>query len=147
MAKKLGFENSNGVLKRQIDVDDNTGTIKIYDDTDAEIMDIENHGSRHAYGGTDAIPNESLRFTQIAKVFGQESVVTVSAGETYIIPKGVYLVSLGANTSVEYSPDGGTTWRILIPAGHGGLVISDGVRVRLNNSGTESENSYLLPIE
>jgi len=54
---------------------------------------------------------------------------------------------LGANTKVEYSPDNGTTWRDLIPAGEGGVVISDGSNVRLNNTGASDEDSYLLPVQ
>ncbi|MGC9203181.1 MAG: hypothetical protein ACP5HX_11000 [Thermoproteota archaeon] len=48
---------------------------------------------------------------------------------------------------VEYTPDGGTTWRTAIPAGHGGLVITDGSIVRLVNGGTAAESSYLLPFQ
>ena len=51
------------------------------------------------------------------------------------------------STKVEYSPDGGTTWRLLIPAGEGGVVISDGSNVRLNNTGASDEDSYLLPVQ
>ena len=108
---------------------------------------VEAHASRHAHGGADAIADNALRFSQIDKVFGTESTVTVTAGSTSTISKGVFLVSLGANTKVEYSPDNGTTWRDLIPAGEGGVVISDGSNVRLNNTGTSDEDSYLLPVQ
>ena len=165
MVKKIRLPNSNGVLKRQIDVDDSTGTLKVYDENDNEVMDVENHGarhdiggvdeipglashgSRHGYGGADAIPNEALRFAQLDKVFGTESAVSVGAGATSTISKGVYYVTCGANTKVEYSPDGGSTWRTLIGTGGAGLVISDGSNVRLNNGGVAAEDSYLLPIE
>ena len=126
MAKKLGFEDSGGVLQRQIDVDDSDKKLKLYDNTDALI------------GSLEILLNPS---------FGTEQTITVGATSTATIPKGFYMVSLGANTSVEYSPDGGTTWRTLIPAGQGGLVVSDGANVRLNNAGTAAEDSYLLPIE
>ncbi len=109
-------------------------------------VDLENHGARHGHKQPDAIPDESLAFAQLKKQFGTESAVSVGAGATYTVPKGVWLVSLGANTKVEYSPDGGTTWRTLIPAGQGGLIISDGSNVRLNNGGTAAETSYLLPV-
>ena len=127
---------------------EDSGTLKIYDFSAASnVMDIEAHASRHAHGGADALADNALRFSQIDKVFGTESTVTVTAGSTSTISKGVFLVSLGANTKVEYSPDGGTTWRTLIPAGEGGLVISDGSNVRLNNTGTSDETSYLLPVQ
>ena len=146
MAKKLGFEDSDGVLQRQLDVDDSTKRLKVYASDDSEIMDIEVHASRHAYGGDDAIADNALRFSQIDKVFGSEQTVSVDAGATVTIDKGVYYVRCGANTKVEYSPDGGTTWVELVPAGGVGLVISDGNNVRLNNGGTAAEDSYLLPI-
>ena len=99
----------------------------------------------------DAVTNpkiaaNAVKSEQINKAFGSESTVSVDAGATYTIPAGIYLVSLGANTSVEYTPDGGTTWRTMIAAGGGGIVISDGSSVRLNNSGTAAEDSYLLPL-
>jgi len=80
------------------------------------------------------------------KSFGTESTVSVGAGVTSIIPKGIYYVCCGANTTVEYSPDGGTTWRTSVNAGGTNLVISDGSNVRLNNGGAAAEDSYLLPI-
>jgi len=129
-------------------IKEDAGSIKIYDfDASSDVMNIESHASRHAHGGADAIANNALRFSQIDKVFGTESTVTVTAGSTSTVSKGVYLVSLGANTKVQYSPDNGTTWRDLIPAGEGGVVISDGSNVRLNNTGASDEDSYLLPVQ
>ena len=99
----------------------------------------------------DAVTNakiaaNAVKSEQINKAFDSESTVSVDASGTYTVPAGIYLVSLGANTSVEYTPDGGTTWRTLIAAGGGGVVISDGSSVRLNNGGTAAEDSYLLPL-
>jgi len=88
-----------------------------------------------------------LPFANLQKSFGTEQTVTVAAAGTQTISEGVYYVTCGANTSVEYSPDGGTTWRTLIAAGGAGLVISDGSNVRLNNAGAAAEDSYLLPIQ
>jgi len=137
-------DTGSGGAERRIVSDG--GHAKVYDDTGAEVMDIEAHASRHAYGGDDAIADNALRFSQIDKVFGSEQTVSVDAGATATISKGIYYVRCGANTKVEYSPDGGTTWVELIAAGGVGLVISDGSNVRLNNGGTAAEDSYLLPI-
>jgi len=145
MPKKLQFEDSAGVLRKQIDVDDTTGTVKVYDSADAEVMDVEAHASRHAYGGADALAADALRYQQIKVVFGTEQTVSVNPG-TQVISEGVYIARLGANTSIEYSPDGGTTWYTLIAAGGTGIVFSDGANVRFNNAGAAAENSYLLPI-
>jgi len=146
MPTEYRYRDNSDVIQRKTTLNA-SNHIEIQDGAGATVMDIEVHASRHAYGGDDAIPDESLRFAQLDKVFGSESTVTVTAGGTYTVPKGVYLVSLGANTKVEYSPDGGTTWRTLIPAGQGGVVISDGSNVRLNNTGGADEDSYLLPVQ
>ena len=65
MAKKLGIEDSNGVLQRQIDVDDTTKTVKIYDNSDNEVMDIEAHASRHADSGADPLPDNAIATAMI----------------------------------------------------------------------------------
>jgi len=111
-----------------------------------EIPGLASHGSRHGYGGADSIPDNGLRFSQIDKVFGDTSTVTVNAGATSTIPKGIYYVFCGANTTVEVYDATNATWRTLISAGGAGLVISDGSNVRLNNTGTAAEDSYLIPI-
>jgi len=90
---------------------------EIQDNTGATILVIESHASRHSNGGADAIPAEGLIFGQLDKSFGTESTVSVGAGATSTIAKGIYYVCCGANTTVEYSPDGGTTWRTAINAG------------------------------
>ncbi len=110
-------------------------------------LDLTSHSTRHAYGGADALSADALRFSQIDKVFGTESTVSVPATSTSVIGKGIYYARCGPNTTVEYSPDGGTTWVTLVTTGGAGLVISDGTNVRFNNAGAAAENSYLLPIE
>lgn len=112
-----------------------------------EIAGLASHAARHAYGGADALSADALRFSQIDKVFGTESTVSVPATSTSVIGKGIYYARCGPNTTVEYSPDGGTTWVTLVTTGGAGLVISDGTNVRFNNAGEAAENSYLLPIE
>jgi len=113
---------------------------------DAGGVQLSSHGSRHGKGGADAIPDDGLGYSQIKVSFGTEQAITVPAGSTSVIDEGVYIVRLGANTLVEYSPDGGSTWYTLIPAGSIGIVFSDGANVRFNNTGTSDETSYLLPI-
>jgi len=76
-----------------------------------------------------------------------EITITVSAASTQIINRiGTFIARLGANTKLEYTPDGGTTWYELIPTGGTGIIESDGASLRLNNTGTADEDSYLLPI-
>jgi len=83
---------------------------------------------------------------KIQKAFGTETSVSVEAGGTSTISAGIYQVSLAANTAVQYSPDGGVTWRTMLAAGTGGVVISDGSNVRLYNAGAAAETSYLWPL-
>jgi len=147
MAGEINLYDSDGVKQRKIAVDDTSKRVEIRDATGTDIMDIEAHASRHAYGGDDALAADALRYQQIQVVFGTEQTVNVGAGATSVIAEGIYIARLGANTSVEYSPDGGTTWYTLIAAGGTGLVFSDGSNVRLNNAGGSAEDSYLLPIQ
>ena len=93
------------------------------------------------------IPSNSFGFDKLKVSFGSESTVSVEAGSTSTISEGLYIARCGANTSVEYSPDNGTTWHTLISTGGTGIVISDGSNVRFNNTGTSAEDSYLLPIQ
>jgi hypothetical protein len=71
-----------------------------------------------------------------------ETTYSIAAGGTQTLPKGLLVISPGANTTVEYTPDGGTTWRTIA----GGLVLSDGESFRLNNGGAAAEDSYVLNI-
>jgi len=111
----------------------------------AEIINLEAHAARHAYGGADAIGNNALRFAQIGKEIGTETSITIAAGDTAVIPAGVYLVSENTAVNIEYTPDGGVTWRVVV-SGHGGLIISDGANVRAVNTDTVNPQTiYLLP--
>ena len=97
MAKKIRIQNSNGVLERQIDVDDTTSHIFIYDANDNEIMDTEAHASRHADGGADALPANSISNSMI-----QDSAVTspkVAAYSQYHTASVTTGVTIGAKGS------------------------------------------------
>jgi ribosomal protein S4E len=115
--------------------------------TDAGGVQLSSHNSRHAYGGADALAADSLRYSQVKVVYGTEQTVNVGAGSTSTISEGLYIARTGANTTVEYSPDGGTTWVTLVAAGSAGVIASDGTNCRFNNAGGAAENSYLTPIE
>ena len=112
--------------------------------TDAGGVELASHGSRHNYGGADAIPDDGLRYRQVKVVFGSESSVTVSAGGTYTIGEGVYYILCGANTKVQVYING--AWHDLTGVGALALVFSDGSNVRLYNTGTADESSVLKPI-
>ena len=88
-------------------------------------------------------------FEFILKIIGSlepedETTVTVPAGETYAIPKGIHYVIPGPNTSIEITTDG-TTWRSL-GTGNASLVISNGVNTRLSNGGTAAEDSIIITL-
>ena len=117
-------------------------------DASRKLMDGSINTPKLADGAvtTPKIADVNVTDPKISKKIGTESAVSVAAGGTYAIPAGIYYVVLGANTSVQYTPDRGTTWRTVIPAGHGGLVVSDGTSFRLYNAGTAAETSYLLQV-
>ena len=113
-----------------------------------EIPTLRTHAHRHEYGGEDAISEDGLRFSQVKVVFGNDEVIlSVGAGSSTVVPEGVYYVRCGANSSVQYTPDGGTSWYVVVETGKAGLVFSDGENVRVFNDGGVTEDTYLLPIE
>lgn len=89
----------------------------------------------------------AVKNANVNKAFGTEISQSIAASGTYTVPAGIYLASLGTNTLAEYTPNEGVTWRVFIPAGQGGAIISDGASVRLRNTNAEaSDTSYLLPL-
>ena len=100
--------------------------------TDASGVKLSSHGSRHRADGADPewyVP------------FGSDTTVTVSAGGTYTIPKGMYYVKCGENTKVQIYIGG--AWADLTTTGALALVASDGSNARLYNTGTAGESSTL----
>lgn len=100
--------------------------------TDASGVKLSSHGSRHRADGADPewyVP------------FGSDIIVTVSAGGTYTIPKGMYYVKCGANTKAQIYIGG--AWADLTTTGALALVASDGSNARLYNTGTADESSIL----
>jgi len=112
--------------------------------TDAGGVALNAHASRHAYGGADALADNSLRLRQVKVEFAGDTTVSVAAGSTYTVPEGIWYVRLGENTMVELYIAG--AWNTLIAAGGIGLIMSDGANVRLYNAGTASESSTLKEV-
>lgn len=75
--------------------------------------------------------------------FGAELSEVIAASGNYVLPVGAYLVELNAHVQIEYSTDGGTTWRAMTPLGTGGFVISDGTNVRLLADATGGTARFL----
>lgn len=135
------------------------GVVEVYDETDNNTLakidsttiedfggvKLNSHGSRHKYGGDDAIPTDGLQYSQIKVAFGSEITAGVSAGGTYTIPEGMYYVKCGANTRIEVYFSGSRTWETVIANGGVGLVASDGSNVRAYNVGGIAEPLYLKP--
>jgi hypothetical protein len=107
------------------------------------IVDPNAHASRHASGAADPIGSNALRVAQIGLILGAGSSVSVDAESSYVIPKGIYYIFLGANTRAELYDDVAAAWKTSIAAGGSGLVISDGTNARLYNGGAASESSNL----
>ena len=115
MTKKIGIENTSGVLTRQIDVDDTSSTVKVYDNADTEIMDIEAHASRHASGGADALPTDA-----IATAMVQDAAITsakVASKSRYRLTSattGVTIGVAGSPTTIVSQPIT-SGWNNLLP--------------------------------
>jgi len=137
------------VTSGEVRVEDETSGVVLARMSSTTIVDaggiaLNAHASRHAYGGADALPDNSLRLRQVKVEFAGDTTVSVAAGSTYTVPEGIWYVKLGANTRVELYIAG--AWNTLIPAGGIGLIMSDGANVRLYNAGTASESSTLKEV-
>jgi len=100
--------------------------------TDASGVKLSSHGSRHRSDGADPL---------FLVPFGGDTSVSVSAGGTYTIPRGMYYVKCGANTKVQVYIAG--AWTDYSAVGALVLVVSDGSNARLYNTGTAAEASTL----
>jgi hypothetical protein len=100
--------------------------------TDASGVQLSSHGSRHRSDGADPL---------FLVPFGDDTSVSVAAGGTYTVPRGMYYVKCGANTKVQVYIAG--AWTDFSAVGALVLVVSDGSNVRLYNTGTAAETSTL----
>lgn len=107
MTKKLAIEDNTGQLQRQVDVDDTTKTLKIYDGNDTEVMDLENHAQRHVFGGSDALPSGALDYTQMISD-------TIQIKIPVTIPDSVQSSLAADSTGVKYT----SAFKFRIPARH-----------------------------
>jgi len=103
--------------------------------TDASGVQLSSHGGRHRADGADPL---------FLIPFGSDASVSVAAGGTYTIPRGMYYVKCGANTKVQVYIAG--AWTDFSAVGALVLVVSDGSNVRLYNTGTAAETSTLRSV-
>jgi len=89
-------------------------------------------------------------YAKAAMVVGNEGhrwvgqTVSVGADASLAIPAGLWYASLAPNTLAEvYNPQT-AAWETAIAAGGKGFIASDGSNARLRNTGTATENSYLI---
>jgi hypothetical protein len=100
--------------------------------TDASGVQLASHGIRHRADGSDPV---------FVVPFGSDVAVSVSAGGTYAVPRGMYYVKCGASTKVQIYIGG--AWADYSAVGALVLVVSDGSNARLYNTGTAAESSTL----
>lgn len=78
--------------------------------------------------------------------FGAENSVTMGVSANQTLAEGLWMVILGTQDSLQYTPDAGTTFRTLAPVGTAEVVFSDGFNVRIHNSGTAGTTTYYTKI-
>jgi hypothetical protein len=100
--------------------------------TDAGGVSLKTHGDRHRADGGDP---------SFMVPFGSNITVSVGAGGTYTIPRGMYYVKCGPNTKAQIYI--GDSWQDYSSVGALILIVSDGSNARLYNTGAASENSTL----
>ena len=95
---------------------------------------------------TEDLSDSAVTAAKIGKSFGTAATLSIDASGTYVVPAGIYMVVADdAQIILEISTDGGSTWYGVAPPS--GLVVSDGVNVRLRNTdGAAAHNAYLLPL-
>jgi hypothetical protein len=94
------------------------------------------HASSHAYGGSDAIGDDALRFRQIGIERDLSYDVSIPPLGEYRIPSGVYYVRTNPYTVIQFYDDIAREWVDIVSYSSCGLVISDGVSVRAWNFDT-----------
>jgi hypothetical protein len=84
-------------------------------------------------GANKILLAEQLAFGASGSAFLTELNPTVyySPSTPYVLPAGWWFVVPQTYLLVQYSPDGGSTWRTVYPSTFGGLVYSDGYNTRL----------------
>jgi len=130
------LEETAGELK----IRNASDSIDILKATSTTIMDasgvkLSSHGSRHRSDGADPL---------FMMPFGSDTSVSVSAGGTYTVPRGMYYVKCGASTKMQVYIAG--AWTDYSTVGALVIVVSDGSNVRLYNTGTATESSTLRKI-
>jgi hypothetical protein len=100
--------------------------------TDASGVSLKTHGDRHRADGGDP---------SFMVPFGSDITVSVDAGGTYTIPRGMHYVKCGANTKAQIYIE--ASWQDYSSVGALILIVSDGSNARLNNTGAAGENSTL----
>jgi hypothetical protein len=87
-------------------------------------------------------------FGQPDSMYGAEQAIQLGANANKVIANalgagsaqfangaGMFMILCSANDKVQYTPDGGVTFRDIIPAGGFGYIFSDGFNFRILNTG------------
>ena len=101
---------------------------------------------------------QQLNFGAVASPFSSETAVLLTTTQIVTLSQGVWMVKLGGSAggaaTLEYSPDSGTTWRVLNRGGAdassspGAVVYSDGFNVRIaNNTSVSTTTTYYTQIK
>ncbi len=92
-------------------------------------------GVQLAFGSTGC-PYLAEQSVQLGANANKTIAGSVGAGSSaFANVPGVFMVLCSANDKVQYTPDGGVTFRDIIPVGGFGYVFSDGFNFRILNTG------------
>lgn len=77
-------------------------------------------------------------------MFGAEQTQSIAKSSTFLLPKGSYMLQIEATSKlqVQHQKRGTSTWVDVSALGGGGIWVSDGANMRVNN--TDAVNALTL---
>lgn len=76
-------------------------------------------------------------------MFGAYTALAAAASTKVLLPAGLMYVFCDADTSVQITSDGGTTFETIVAASSGGLVLSDNTNLYVVGNATGGTAHYI----
>lgn len=77
-------------------------------------------------------------------LFGPYTAVAVGAGLRVTLPPGLMYVITDANTTVQITTDGGTTFVTVCAISSGGMIVSDGTNLSADSASVAGTVHYVM---